>query len=57
MLKHNDIPTREVETTEFTDSKSRRYTVKHSVIITENTRKELEEKIAEDLFLIFRKKK
>lgn len=57
MLKHNDIPTREVETTEFTDSKLRRYTVKHSVIITENTRKELEEKIAEDLFLIFRNKK
>lgn len=57
MLKHNDIPTREVGTTEFIDSKSRRHTVKHSVIITDNTRKELEEKIAEDLFLIFRKEK
>lgn len=57
MLKHNDIPTREVGTTEFIDSKSRRHTVKHSVILTDNTRKELEEKIAEDLFLIFRKEK
>lgn len=52
MLNIHTITTKEVGTTEFVDSKSRRHIIKHSVILTEEGQSNLEEKIADDLFRI-----
>ncbi len=53
MLNLNNIDTKEIGLSEFTDSKSRTHTVKHSVVLTETEKRELEEKIAEELYRIF----
>lgn len=53
MLNFNELNTKEIGVSEFTDSKSRTHTVKHSVLLTETEKRELEEKIAEELYHIF----
>ena len=54
MLNFNELLTKEVGVSEFTDSKSRTHTIKHSVVLTETERRELEETVAEELFRIFK---
>lgn len=46
---------RTVGTSEYRDCKSNIHTIKHSVIFTEAEKRELEEKIVEDLYRIFTK--
>ncbi len=53
MFDTNYLKTNEIGVSEFVDSKNRLHIVKHSVIITNFDRKELEERIAEDLYKIF----
>lgn len=53
MLNFNELATKEIGISEFTDSKSRTHTVKHSVVLTETEKRELEESIAEELYRIF----
>lgn len=53
MLNFNELATKEIGISEFTDSKSRTHTVKHSVVLTETEKRELEERIAEELYRIF----
>ncbi len=53
MLNVTDLNTNEVGVSEFIDSKNRSHTVKHSVILTDFERKELEDRIVEDLYRIF----
>ena len=52
MLKLNDLATREIGISEFTDTKSRTHVIKHSIVLTNTEKRELEEKIAEDLYQI-----
>lgn len=53
MLNFDELATKEIGVSEFTDSKSRTHTVKHSVVLTETEKRELEERIAEELYRIF----
>ena len=53
MLNFNKLATKEIGISEFTDSKSRTHAVKHSVVLTEIEKRELEERIAEELYRIF----
>lgn len=53
MVLKLDLNTNEVGVSEFFDSKNRLHSVKHSIVITDYKRSELEEKIAEDLYRIF----
>ena len=53
MLNFNELATKEIGISEFTDSKSRTHTVKHSVVLTETEKREIEERIAEELYRIF----
>ncbi len=53
MLNFNELATKEIGISEFTDSKSRTHTVRHSVVLTETEKRELEERIAEELYRIF----
>ncbi len=53
MLNFNELATKEIGISEFIDSKSRTHTVKHSVVLTETEKRELEERIAEELYRIF----
>lgn len=53
MLNLDNLNTNEIGVSEFVDSKKRSHTVKHSVIFTDSEKRELEEKIAEDLYRIF----
>lgn len=53
MINLKNINTKEIGISEFTDSKSRTHIVKHSVVLTETEKRELEEKIAEELYRIF----
>lgn len=53
MLNLNNVDTKELGITEFTDSKSRTHIVKHSVVLTETEKREVEDRIAEDLYRIF----
>lgn len=53
MLNFNELATKEIGISEFTDSKSRTHTVRHSVLLTETEKRELEERIAEELYRIF----
>ena len=53
MLNFNELATKEIGISEFTDSKSRTHTVRHSVALTETEKRELEERIAEELYRIF----
>lgn len=48
-----DLNTNEIGVSEFVDSKNRSHTVKHSIILTNSEKRELEERIAEDLYRIF----
>ena len=41
MLNLNNIDTKEIGISEFTDSKSRTHTVKHSIVLTETEKKNL----------------
>lgn len=50
-----NINTKEIGTTEYHDINENCYPVKHSVIFTEAEKRELEDKIAEDLYQIFTK--
>ena len=53
MLNFYELATKEIGISEFTDSKSRTHTVRHSVVLTETEKRELEERIAEELYRIF----
>lgn len=53
MLNMNNVDTEVVGISEFKDSKSRSHTVKHSIILTDSEKRELEDRIAEDLYRIF----
>ena len=53
MLNFNELATKEIGISEFTDSKSRTHTVRHIVVLTETEKRELEERIAEELYRIF----
>ena len=44
---------RTIGTSEYSDCKSNTHKVKHSVIFTEKEKRELEDKIVEDLYRIF----
>lgn len=47
------LKTQQIGKTEYTDSKKQRHTVKHCVIFSDMEKRELEEKIVEDLYRIF----
>lgn len=49
----NNISTKELGVSEFTDSKSHTHKIKHSLVLTETEKRELEERIAEELYRIF----
>lgn len=53
MLNLDYLNTNEVGVSEFIDSKNRSHTVKHSIILTDSEKRELENRIAEDLYRIF----
>lgn len=53
MLNLDYLNTNEVGVSEFVDSKKRSHTVKHSIILTDTEKRELEDRIAEDLYRIF----
>ena len=53
MLNLDYLNTNEVSVSEFVDSKKRSHTVKHSIILTDTEKRELEDRIAEDLYRIF----
>ena len=53
MLNLNNINKRQTGVTEYTDSKSNVHTVKHSVILSDTEKRELEQ-IAEELYNIFK---
>lgn len=57
MVLKFDLNTNEVGVSEFIDSKNRSHSVKHSIVLTDYKKSELEEKIAEDLYRIFTKGK
>ena len=48
----SDFLTKEVGTTEFIDSKQRKLTVRHKVVLSDLSSRELKERIAEDLFRV-----
>ena len=52
-MKQQKQQTISVGTTQYTDLKEQTHTVTHSVIFTDAEKRELEEKIAEDLYQIF----
>lgn len=54
MLDFRNFKATPVGTTEYTDSKSNIHTVKHSVIATGEERRSAEEKIAEEVYRIFK---
>lgn len=53
MLNLDYLNTNEVGVSKFVDSKNRSHTVKHSIILTDTEKRELEDRIAEDLYRIF----
>lgn len=53
MFNLNSFDTQQIGITEFTDSKKRLHTVRHSIIKTDVQKHELEKSIAEDLYAIF----
>ena len=53
MLNLNELATKEIGISEFTDSKSRTHIVKHSIVLTETEKREIEERVAEELYRIF----
>ncbi len=53
MLNLDYLNTNEVGVSEFVDSKNRSHIVKHSIILTDSEKRELEDRIAEDLYRIF----
>lgn len=57
MFNSGEFDIKSVGESEYTDSRSRTHTVKHSMILSDTKRKELEEKIAEELYQIFTKGK
>ena len=54
MLNLNNINKRQTGVTEYTDSKSNVHKVKHSVILSDIGKRELEERIAGELYNIFK---
>lgn len=50
---HHHITTQTIGTTEFTDINDKTHIVNHSVILSEQQRKEHEEQIVEELYRIF----
>ena len=54
MFNSGEFDIKSVGESEYTDSRSRTHTVKHSMILSDTKRKELEEKIAEELYQIFK---
>ena len=55
MINSKEFDIKEIGESQYTDSKSCIHTVKHSVILSDTKRRELEEKIAEELYQIFKK--
>lgn len=55
-MQLSDIKSREVGYTEFTDSHANTHKVKHSIIFTDCEKRELEDKIADELYRIFTSK-
>lgn len=53
MLNPREFDTKVIGETQYTDAKSNTHTVKHSIVLSDIKRKELEEKIAEELYQIF----
>ena len=53
MNKLECLNTNEIGISEFVDSKNHSHIVKHSIILTDFEKRELEEKIADDLYRIF----
>lgn len=53
MHKLEYLNTNKIGISEFVDSKNHSHIVKHSIILTDFEKRELEEKIAEDLYKIF----
>ncbi len=51
MLK--SIEKKELGYSEYSDSKSSTHRIKHSVVLTESKKRELEERIADELYRIF----
>lgn len=51
-----NIVKQQIATGSFIDSKNKEHQVVHSIIFTDEEKRDLEEKIAEDLFNIFTKK-
>jgi len=50
---YHPITTQTIGTTKFTDISDKTHTVNHSVILSEQQRKEHEEQIVEELYRIF----
>ncbi len=50
--KRSNFLTKEIGTTEFIDSKQRKLTVRHKVVLSDLSSRELKERIAEDLFRV-----
>ena len=50
--KSSNFLTKEVGTTVFIDSKQRKLTVRHKVVLSDLSSRELKERIAEDLFRV-----
>lgn len=57
MLNLDYLNTDEIGISRFIDSKNRSHTIKHSIILTDAEKSELEERIAEDLYRIFTDRK
>ncbi|MBR7132796.1 MAG: hypothetical protein IKD04_04635 [Clostridia bacterium] len=55
-MLNSDYLTNEVGFSEYIDSKNRSHTIKHSIILADYEKRELEDRIAEDLYRIFAKK-
>lgn len=52
----SNLVKQQIATGSFVDSKNREHPVVHSIIFTDEEKRDLEERIAEDLFKIFTKK-
>lgn len=48
-----DVVTKELGYTEFTDSRSDIHKIKHSIVLSDSEKRELEDSIVEELYRIF----
>ena len=53
MIMLKSIDKKELGYSEYSDSKSSTHHIKHSVVLTESKKRELEERIADELYRIF----